>query len=258
MCLISVIIPTFNSAPVLRNAIESYLNQRFESVELLIIDGGSIDGTIDILTEYNDSIAYWVSEPDRGLYDAMNKGIEKAHGKWLYFLGSDDQIREDVFNFVQPYLQQNHEIVYGNVVYDNGHIMYSKFNLRMILENTLHHQSAFYHRSLFSTFRYDTSLKVVADYELNLRAYLSKANTLKLSKTIATCGSVGVSMVLSSNEINIVRSRYINSPIIKNCLNYILDLYYAYFKIKKAILASRVFLQKAKMLPLIQNNEHRV
>jgi len=237
MCLISVIIPTFNSAKVISQAIQSFIDQKFAGCELIIIDGGSSDATIDILKSYMHHISYLISEPDNGLYDAMNKGIDKANGEWLYFLGSDDQILNSVFDNLSHHLKQDFKLVYGNVIYDNGHQMYSQFNNRMILENTLHHQSAFYHHSLFSSFRYDSSLKVVADYELNLRAYLNKVHSLKVNRTIAKCGSSGVSSLLVSDETNTVRSRYIKNPIVRKVLNAILDGYYSYFRLKKSIVA---------------------
>lgn len=90
--LFSIIIPTFNRCQLFRRSIESVLASNFpeSSYELIIIDGGSTDGTVDLLYSYSHRIYYWISESDNGLYDAWNKGIKVARGDWLLFLGSDD------------------------------------------------------------------------------------------------------------------------------------------------------------------------
>jgi glycosyltransferase involved in cell wall biosynthesis len=100
---ISVIIVVFNGAKTLPQAIESVLRQTYKNVELIVVDGGSTDGTLDILRKYESNNFIWKSEPDKGIYDAMNKGIMMAHGEWLHFLGADDtlindKVLENVFN----------------------------------------------------------------------------------------------------------------------------------------------------------------
>ena len=87
---LSIIIPTFNSANTLRRALDSIIGQTLNDLEVLIMDGVSTDQTLDIAKTYNDNRIRIFSEPDNGVYDAMNKGIDKASGEWLYFLGSDD------------------------------------------------------------------------------------------------------------------------------------------------------------------------
>ena len=87
---LSIIIPTYNSASVLAKALDSIVKQNFTDWEVLVMDGVSTDNTIKVAQSYNDSRIHIFSEPDKGIYDAMNKGIEKAQGEWLYFLGSDD------------------------------------------------------------------------------------------------------------------------------------------------------------------------
>src|SRR5947209_4479772 len=90
-CLISVIIPTFNLKACIRKCLESLREQTFRDFEILVIDGGSTDGTIKIVQEFASSFPRltWRSEKDRGVYDAMNKGVAMARGDWVYFLGSD-------------------------------------------------------------------------------------------------------------------------------------------------------------------------
>src|SRR5690606_10153742 len=95
--LISIIIPTYNSAKTLRQALTSVVGQTYKKIEVLIIDGCSNDDTLVIVQSYaaEDSRLKWVTEPDNGIYDAMNKGIQLAKGEWLYFLGSDDKLHDE-------------------------------------------------------------------------------------------------------------------------------------------------------------------
>ena len=89
--LITIITVAYNAVKDIENTILSVLNQTYPNIEYIIIDGGSTDGTLDIIKKYEDKISYWVSEPDKGIYDAMNKGIVKANGDYLFFLGADDK-----------------------------------------------------------------------------------------------------------------------------------------------------------------------
>ena len=91
---LSIILPTFNCDKVIRHCIESIVGQEFHDWELLVMDGMSRDGTLEIVRQYSskDSRIRVYSEPDNGIYDAMNKGIDKSQGEWLYFMGSDDSL----------------------------------------------------------------------------------------------------------------------------------------------------------------------
>ena len=83
--LITVVTVVFNDVQHIEETILSVVNQTYPNIEYIIIDGGSTDGTVDIIKKYEERIAYWVSEPDQGIYDAMNKGIQKATGEWINF-----------------------------------------------------------------------------------------------------------------------------------------------------------------------------
>src|SRR5690348_134930 len=97
---VSIIIPTYNPGKILVKALESVITQDYSNTELIVMDGGSTDGTVSLLQQYNIHIAYWKSEPDSGIYDAMNIGIAKATGTWLLFLGADDELMPGILSSV--------------------------------------------------------------------------------------------------------------------------------------------------------------
>jgi len=233
--LISIITVVYNAELTLESTIKSVLGQQKDLFEYWIIDGGSTDGSLDLIHKYESELAGWISEPDKGIYDAMNKGIERAKGKWLYFLGADDQLNEGIVAIVASNLNSNLVAVYGDVIYDTGDIMHSWLGYGTLMQNTLHHQATFYKRTLFEKFRYNTTYRVISDYELNLQIYLKKQATLFIPYIIATCGSTGTSSILSTKEVNDLRSKYVKNKLINYALNTMLEFYYFYFKSKRNI-----------------------
>lgn len=240
--LVSVITVVYNARKTLEATIRSVLEQDKNLVEYWIIDGGSTDGSIELIRQYEDQLAGWISEPDKGIYDAMNKGIDRAKGKWLYFLGGDDTLRAGIIKQVQPYLAENNKLVYGNILFDNGHLYRSFFGPRTLLQNTVHHQSAFYHKSLFMQYRYDPTLTIVSEYDIHLRLYTEKAAMLNIPETIADCATGGASSALSRSleETNRVRERYVQNPWKKKFLSVFLKLYYAQKQVRFLLYGHRV------------------
>lgn len=122
--MVSIIIATYNSGKTLGKCLESVLQQRLHDWECIIIDGCSKDNTISILEDYKnrDSRFRYISEPDKGIYDALNKGIKLASGKWLYVLGSDDWLTERGLSDLVEKAASESDIVYGNIIdaYPNG------------------------------------------------------------------------------------------------------------------------------------------
>jgi len=183
--LISIIVAVYNRAGVLQRCIDSVHNQTYSKKELIIIDGGSTDGTVDILQNNDDRITYWQSEPDRGIYHAWNKALDHASGDWIYFLGSDDYFwRPDVLDKMIPHLieaeSQGIKVVYGQVavVTENNEILYlagepwEYTRQKAIIDgaDTFPNQTIFHHRTLFEVHgRFDESFQIAGDYELLLR-----------------------------------------------------------------------------------------
>lgn len=209
--LVSIITVTYQAVETIEQSILSVIRQG-KLVDYIIIDGGSTDGTVDVIEKFQNYITYWVSEPDGGIYDAMNKGITQATGRWIYFLGSDDVLSENILESIwNTLLTDEASLIYGNVQYDYGKYFRSSFGLKTLLHNTVHHQAAFYRRSLFNNFSYDRSLKVIADYELNLIIYQRSIPHLYIDKVIAICSGGGRSynIALSKWETDQVRSKHI-------------------------------------------------
>lgn len=192
---VSVVTVVFNGEKSLERCIKSVISQSYRNFEYILIDGNSTDQTVDIIRKHGKEIFYWISEPDRGVYDAMNKALKVATGEWIYFLGSDDIfVSRDILNKI--FLNRDistFQILYGNVLYDNQYLYKSKYSNALLIKNTLHHQGTFYRSSLFKCFSYDPNFSVFADYDLNLLSYLQKKSAFYLGATIAICSSGGVS-----------------------------------------------------------------
>jgi len=227
--IISIITVVYNARPTLEETIKSVLSQKKDLVEYWIIDGGSTDGSIELILKYEQQLAGWISEPDNGIYDAMNKGIDRARGQWIYFLGGDDTLRPDIISQIQPHLYDSYSMIFGEVRFDNGYLYRSFLGLRTLLQNTVHHQSVFYNATLFENYRYDPSLTIVSEYDIHLRLYTEKQPTLRIPTIIADCATGGASSDLprSLKETNRVRGRYVNNKLKHKFLSAFLRLYYA-------------------------------
>lgn len=141
----------------------------------------------------------------------MNKGVKKAKGEWLYFLGADDQLYNN--NILEQVFKddlQDYQIIFGNIMYSTEVIFTSIFSKKLWYKNTLHHQSAFYKRALFYTRRFDEKLKILADYQMNLALFKEGVTTKSLNLIIAYCRENGVSKSYKWNlyreEIQIKKS----------------------------------------------------
>lgn len=172
----SIIIPTFNSANTLRRALDSIISQNLKDWEVLIMDGVSTDTTLDIAKSYNDNRIHIFSEPDNGVYDAMNKGIEKAVGEWLYFLGSDDYfLNNDVLTKVYAHIPEKCDVFYGDVEapqLDKRHKGEWKIE---DLEYNRCHQAILYNKNVFRRLgNYNLKYIVYADHDMNLKWFLNK------------------------------------------------------------------------------------
>lgn len=179
--LITVITVSYNAVSTIEQTILSVINQTYEDVEYIIIDGGSTDGTVDIIRKYKDRVAYWISEPDRGIYDAMNKGIAVATGEWINFMNAGDcfhdkQVLELLF------YKKNHNgyvAIYGNTnLVKNGLCVGTFFNIPFWevrypfrAGQGFCHQSLLIKSGMAKMLRFDLSYKYAADFAMSYHLY---------------------------------------------------------------------------------------
>ncbi|MFH4964293.1 glycosyltransferase family 2 protein [Gaetbulibacter sp. M235] len=180
----SIIIPTLNSEKTIENALMSLANQSYTNFEVLIIDGFSKDGTLKLIAPFksNGLNINVISEEDKGIYDAMNKGIDKAVGEWLFFMGSDDTLYDqDVLKYVATFITKTkHYIIYGNAKIvgntnwaNDGDIYAGEFSLEKLLNQNICHQAMFYKTQFIrkSIGYFNLSYKKSSDWDFNIRCW---------------------------------------------------------------------------------------
>ena len=208
----SIITVVLNKDEGLKRTIESILSQNCDEYELIIIDGESEVETLDVISSYKEQIKVLVSEPDEGIYDAMNKGIRHAQGEWLFFLNAGDSFYEKSTLSDFPDVNHSVDVVYGSAQYVSGATVISEFSYKTLMHNTVHHQAAFYNKRLFKEFMYDKSFKIFGDYDLNLKIYMDNKVRYKLEKIISLCEDGGLSQNLTSElieEMDLVRQKHL-------------------------------------------------
>ena len=183
----SIITVNYNNKDGLRKTIESVIHQTYRDFEYIVIDGGSTDGSADVLNEYKDNISYWVSEPDKGIYNAMNKGIVKATGEYLNFMNSGDCFYDE---FVLEHVTNQHmaeDIIVGrDYHYDMqtgegfATILPQRITMLTFYIQTLPHQSSFFRRKLFDNCLYDESFRIVSDMKFFIQKLCIEDSSIKL------------------------------------------------------------------------------
>lgn len=169
-----------NNKDGLEKTIESLVNQSFKDYEFLVIDGGSTDGSVDVIKKYEDNITYWVSEPDKGIYNAMNKAIVRTEGEYCYFLNSGDYLASETV-LADIFEDDPHEsFLCGNFFYEENGVLSKQdeykyrdwaFSLYDIFSGYLCHQAFFIKKDNFDKYGlYDERYKILSDWRLFLLA----------------------------------------------------------------------------------------
>lgn len=173
MLKISVITVTYNAAATIEETILSVLNQTYHNVEYIIIDGGSTDGTVDIIKKYADRLAYWVSEPDKGIYDAMNKGIAIATGDYINFMNAGDAFyKYNTLDSIFTCYKNNSDIIYGDSIirFNNGDLVFSRSsgNIHLLSKGPIYrHGASFVKLDVHKQNLFDTTKTNVYGYALD-------------------------------------------------------------------------------------------
>ena len=231
---ISIVTVTYNSVKTLERTIQSIISQTFYDYEYIIIDGGSTDGTIDIIKKYEKHISFWVSEPDEGIYDAMNKGINHASGKWIHLLNSDDYYYDNsVLEKVSNCLENEDNFYYFTMLqkHDGRENIYRwNSNLYKLWYSAyLPHPTMFVSKKAYNLIGlYDTQFKIAADHDFTLRLIKNKIlpKYQDIMCTVMTLG--GFSSINANATFNDFRK-----VTVYNGMNWIISYLIYLFKIIK-------------------------
>ncbi|MBR1467658.1 MAG: glycosyltransferase [Bacteroidaceae bacterium] len=186
---ITVVTVCFNCATEIEATIKSVVNQSYRDLEYIIIDGGSSDGTLVILEKYSDCISKIVSEPDKGIYDAMNKATDLATGEWINFMNAGDTFANEyvIENFFRiADLKEPNDILYGDTILKYPFGSYYRDCRPTGTKHRWCHQSMFIRTSVIKKFRYDLSFKIRADYNFVVKATDNGSN-IRYVPTVVAC-----------------------------------------------------------------------
>ena len=264
---VTIVTVTRNDAGNLRKTIESVVSQTYKNREYIVIDGGSTDGTHELLAEYDSVIDGWVSEPDEGIFHAMNKGSERATGDWIIFLNSGDLffsncVLEDIFSESIP---ANIDAIYGDTVYSYGEKGYKEFRkageLWHFWEGRMtSHQSFFLRKKIMERRLFDLQYKVAADFDCLYTLYMNRGLFLHIPVYVSLVDTTGV-----SNNEKMIRSVCEHWRVIRKYHRN--NLYYhAYYLFRcllvlllwgaKKVTPETVYLQTIRMLRCERSSEN--
>lgn len=206
--LVSIITVVFRAKEELRQVLENVFQHDPSNFELIVIDGGSQDGTVELLREWDDKIEYWLSEPDKGIFDAMNKAQAHARGHFLFHLNAGDRLLELPVEELEATRRANIDIATFRVTVDGNREFRPSCGFMIRLKNTLHHQGTFYRRESFV--EYDLKYRLLADFDANQRLARRGARMKAYDKVVAwhTSGGAGDSNTGYDEHGAILRKNY--------------------------------------------------
>lgn len=241
--LITVITVVLNGDRHLEQAIQSVLHQGYGNIEYIVIDGGSTDRTLDIITKYKDEIDYLVSEPDKGIYDAMNKGINLAHGKLIGLLNADDYYEPDAIESVVNKYKANpsQQILFGNtyMLQEDMNLRYKHYShTKYWLGMGICHPAMFVHKDIYKIIgAFNLHYRISADFDFMVRAILKKVMFVPVNKFLVNYRTGGFS------AMNLPSTLRENRMIIKKYFNFFSFEHFAYLGLYSKSM-TLLFLQK--------------
>ncbi len=177
---ITIVTVVYNGEQEIEETIKSVIEQTYKDIEYIIVDGASTDNTIKIVKKYEDHIAHWTSEKDNGIYDAMNKGIDLANGKWINFMNAGDTFADnDTLSKIVENTKENNDVIYGDRYYvknDKKTLQKAKSIDTIFEKMPFGHQSVFIKNEVLKKFKFNDTYKFAADYNLLMQLYLEKYN----------------------------------------------------------------------------------
>jgi glycosyltransferase involved in cell wall biosynthesis len=198
--LISIITVVFRARQELVPILDSILRLKDQNTEWIVIDGGSKDGTIELLSEHDTQVDYWISEPDRGIYDAMNKGVSKAHGIFLLHLNAGDSLLNLPVAELRVAAERKVDVVACRVLIDGAYEFRPASGIGLRFNNTLHHQGTFFRREGFPA--YDLGYKIFADFDVNQKLARRGAKIEILDRIVARHSTDGISSARRASTIS--------------------------------------------------------
>lgn len=195
---LSLITINFNNREGLRKTIDSVVAQTFKDFEWIVIDGGSTDGGRELLEQHASYFAYWVSEPDKGIYNAMNKGVDQAHGDYLLFLNSGDWLYNDSSLdrcFAHDF---NSDVMYGDCVFHYADrevkCRYpSELTFELLYRSSLAHCCSFIRREVLVKEHYNENYKIISDYEFWVKLVFAGGSFCHLDEFVSVFDTTGIS-----------------------------------------------------------------
>lgn len=187
---ISVITINYNNVSQIRRTLESVSSQTYSNLEWIIIDGGSTDGSVDIIKEYESKITYWVSEPDKGIYNAMNKGVRRATGDYCIFINSGDHFVNS--HSVEDAVNCNFDtdLAIFNIYYNNTRKMSfvpQRITTSFLFRKSIPHQSTIIRRQMLLNTPYDETLRIASDWTFCMDTIIFKHCSYKTYKLPIAC-----------------------------------------------------------------------
>lgn len=189
--LISIIVVVFEDRDELKRLLDHLNTFRCKEVELVVIDGGSRDGSAELLEDNSHRIDYWASEPDKGIYDAMNKGLQAARGEFVLHINAGDTLRALPIQKLYALCKTEADVVCCRVLEDDFHVFVPRNDWLLRFDNTWHHQGTFYRRS--KHLGYETSYRVFGDFDHNQRLRKAGCRVVLLDDVIAHHRTDGIS-----------------------------------------------------------------
>ncbi len=235
---LSIITINYNNLEGLQRTVESVVNQTWQEFEYIIIDGGSTDGSAEYIETQSNHFDYWVSEPDKGIYNAMNKGIVKATGEYLLFLNSGDHLNDSSVLEINNIFLKEKDIVYFNIKEIRGNTIIIKkcpqeITFSYMVKDSIPHQSTFIRKSLFdSVGLYDEKLEIVSDWKFFIIALGKyKATYLYVDDDLSTFYIGGI----SSHNDNFQKMLKEKEFIISSDFSIFKDETEEYFRLKEIV-----------------------
>lgn len=234
---ISIITVVYNSVNNIEMTIRSVLLQNYKNYEYIIIDGGSTDGTLEVINKYREFLAVFISERDYGIYDAMNKGLHFCTGKIIGIINSGDRYLPDTLNrVVSASLLSNADIFYSDMqlsIGDNKTSLIKSNHRNLFWDMTINHPTCFVRSSVYSIRHFDTSFKIAADYDFFVKCTLEGKIFYKINGLLAEMGITGAS---SNVDLSLFERFRIH------------DRYYGYIYAKMRIIISIILIKiKSKL-----------